>query len=148
MERWAHLANDTGRQGRLSALALAALLVLGPLGITACSASPEPAPTGTAIGGGTASCDEASLSAVIREEVDQTYPGATFVSLADYECVDGWAFARAQVDTSGVVVPTAFFLRAEGPFWVPVSIEEICGTPLSDSEVPEPIYVQACGLPD
>lgn len=93
-------------------------------------------------------CDEASLSAVIREEVDQTYPGATFVSLADFECVDGWAYARAEVDTSGVVVPTAFFLRAEGQFWIPVSIEEICATPSAESSVPGEIYLKACGVPE
>lgn len=122
--------------------------LLGSLALAGCSSGPEPAPTPTPDDGGTAVCDDTSLSAVIREEVDQTYPGATFVSLVDYECVDDWAFARAEVDTSGVIVPTAFFLRAEGQFWVPVSIEEICATPLGDSPVPESIYLQACGLPE
>ena len=123
-------------------------VLLGSIGLAGCSTSPDPAPSPTAIGGGEAACDEATVSAVIRDEVDQTYPGATFVSLEDFECVDGWAFARAQVDTSGVIVPAAFFLRAEGPFWIPVSIEEICATPLADSPVPESIYLQACDLPD
>lgn len=130
-----------------SGLALAAVL-FGSLGVTGCSSDPDTGPTPTTIGGGEADCDESTLSAVIREEVDQTYPGATFVSLQDFECIDGWAFARAQVDTSGAIVSAAFFLRAEGQFWIPVSIEEICATPLEESSVPEDIYLQACPLPD
>lgn len=125
----------------------AATLAAGALVLTACSGSDDPAPPTPPIDGGTAVCDEPSLSAVIREEVDQTYPGATFVSLEDFECIDGWAYARAQVDTSGVVVPTAFFLRAEGQFWIPVSIEEICSTPLDQSPVPATIYDLACEAP-
>lgn len=139
---------DARRSSSFAGLLLTGSLGIGSLGIAACTSSPEPSPTETSIDGATAVCDESSLSAVIREEVDQTYPGATFVSLADFECADGWAFARAQVDTSGVIVPTAFFLRAEGQFWIPVSIEEICATPLEESNVPESIYVQACGLPE
>ena len=127
-----------------SGFALSGLLMLTLPGVGACTQNSDPAPT--PIDGGTAVCDEASVSAVIREDVDQTYPGATFVALESFECIDGWVFARAQVDTSGVVVPTAFFLRAEGQFWIPVSIEEICDTSLAESSVPEEIYVQACGV--
>lgn len=128
-------------------LALSGVL-FASLGSLGCSSAPDPEPTQTTIGGGEAVCDDATLSAVIRAEVDQTYPGATFVSLEDYECIDGWAFARARVDTSGVIVPAAFFLQAEGQFWVPVSIEEICATPLAESPVPEAIYLQACDVPE
>ena len=131
---------------RTTAAAVAALVITG-LGLTGCSDSGDPSPTQSPSNGGTAVCDEPSLSAVIREEVDQTYPGATFVALEDFECIDGWAYARAQVDTSGVVVPTAFFLQAEGPFWIPVSIEQICSTPPGESPVPAPIYDLACEAP-
>lgn len=125
----------------------AATLFAGTLALTACSSSNSTSPTSTPIDGGTAVCDEASLSAVIRDEVDQTYPGATFVALEDYECIDGWAYARAEVDTSGVIVATAFFLRAEGQFWIPVSIEEICTTPATDPPVPAAIFDLACESP-
>jgi hypothetical protein len=123
-------------------------LLLGALATAACSSTDDSTPTAPPIDGGVAVCDETSITTVIRDEVDETYPGATFVSLADYECVNGWAVARAEVDTSGVIVPAAFFLRAEGQFWIPESIEEICDTSLADSPVPEAIYAQACDLPD
>lgn len=116
--------------------------------ITGCSSGGDVSPTADPTIGGTAVCDEPSISAVIREEVDETYPGATFVSLETFECVDGWASARAAVDTNGVVVTTAFYLQAEGQFWVPVPIEEICSTPLEESLAPEQIYLEACGTPE
>lgn len=127
---------------------LVSALMLGALSVVACSSNADPAPTAAPIDGGVAVCNEESITAVIRPEVDLTYPGATFVSLSAYECEGGWAVARAEVDTSGVTVPAAFFLRAEGQFWVPESIEEICAIPLAESPVPEAIYAQACDLPD
>ena len=115
---------------------------------SACSSSspqPGPSPTDSAVGG-MATCDQPTIEAAVAADVNATYPGATFVSLGDFACVDGWASATAQVETSGTTVPTEFFLRAEGQFWVPTSIEDICGTPLVESDVPEPIYIEACGV--
>lgn len=123
-------------------------VIAGSLLLAACASSTDPDPTSSPTAGGTAVCDEPTISAVIRQEVDETYPGATFVSLEDLECVDGWAAARALVDTSGVEVTTAFYLRAEGQFWIPTSIEEICSTPLEDSGTPAEIYERACGVQD
>jgi hypothetical protein len=122
---------------RAAGLALAGLL------LASCTSGDSDSDTAP-IDGGMAVCDEATISAVIREDVDETYPGASFVSLESWECDDGWAFARAEVDTSGVVVPTAFFLRAEGQNWIPTSIEEICSSSQEESGVPDSIYAQAC----
>lgn len=129
---------------RVSTFTRTSGLALAGLALVACSSGGSNGDDGPP-DGGTAVCDEATISEVVREDVDETYPGASFVSLESWECDNGWAFARAEVDTSGVVVPTAFFLRAEGQFWIPTSIEEICSTPQSDSDVPESIYRQACG---
>ena len=115
--------------------------------LSGCAGTPDGDTSSSPIGG-TAVCDEATLTEVVRSDVDQTYPGASFVSLEEFTCDDGWASARALVDTSGAVIPTAFYLRAEGQFWVPVSIEDICSVPLAQSEVPQGIYIQACGPQD
>lgn len=116
--------------------------------VSACSSpspDPGPSPSGSVVGG-MATCDQPTIEAAVAADVNATYPGATFVSLDDFACVEGWASATAQVETSGTTVPTEFFLRAEGQFWVPTSIEDICGTPLAESDVPEQIYVEACGV--
>lgn len=91
-------------------------------------------------------CDEATIEKVVSDDVAATYPGAAFVSLDDFDCEGGWAKAQAQVETSGTTVPTVFFLRAEGQFWIPTSIEDICSEAQADSSVPESIYVDACGV--
>ena len=131
----------------MRSLALTAAAIAAGCLLSACSSSspePGPSPTDSAVGG-MATCDEPTISAAVESDVNATYPGATFVSLGDFACVEGWASATAQVETSGTTVPTEFFLRAEGQFWVPTSIEDICGTPLAESDVPEPIYIEACG---
>ncbi|MFM7211890.1 MAG: hypothetical protein ACKOFP_00325 [Actinomycetota bacterium] len=130
-----------------SHVVVAAALAAG-IALTACSgSSPEPGPTPSdSAVGGMATCDQATISAAVESDVNATYPGATFVSLDDFTCVEGWASATAQVDTSGTTVPTEFFLRAEGQFWIPTSIEDICSMPLAESDAPEEIYVAACGV--
>jgi len=132
---------------RRLALTASVALAAGVL-LSACSgASPEPgpSPTDSAVGG-MATCDEPTVTAAVEADVNATYPGATFVSLDEFTCADGWVSATAQVETSGTTVPTEFFLRAEGQFWIPISIEDICGTALAESDVPEEIYIEACGV--
>ncbi|MGI9196231.1 MAG: hypothetical protein ACR2KE_02100 [Candidatus Nanopelagicales bacterium] len=116
--------------------------------LAACSgggSSPDSSTSASPVGG-QAACDRPAIESVVKQDVNDTYPGATFVSLDDFSCEGGWAMAKAQVDTSGTTVPTVFFLRAEGQFWVPTSIEEICATPATQSTVPQSIYVAACGV--
>ena len=133
----------------MRSLALTAAAAIAAVSLlSACSGSspdPGPSPSGSAVGG-MATCDEPTITAAVEADVNATYPGATFVSLDEFTCADGWVSATAQVETSGTTVPTEFFLRAEGQFWIPTSIEEICGTPLAESDVPEEIYVAACGV--
>ena len=118
------------------------------LALAACSgSSPDPdTSTSAATAGGMSVCDQPTIEAVVKDDVNATYPGATFVSLDDFTCADGWVSATATVDTGGSTVPAEFFLRAEGQFWIPTSIEDICSTPLAESDAPEAIYVAACGV--
>ena len=54
--------------------------------------------------------------------------------------------ANAEFEASGSTFPTVVFLRAEGQFWVPTTIEEICTTAQAESGVPADMYVAACGV--
>ncbi|MGA0066563.1 MAG: hypothetical protein ACO3J3_05850 [Candidatus Nanopelagicales bacterium] len=107
------------------------------------SAGPTVQPT---LDGVSAVCDESTIRAAVEADFEANYPGSTFVSLGDFSCQNGWAMANAEFEASGSTFPTVVFLRAEGQFWIPTTIEEICATPQAESGVPEDMYVAACGV--
>ncbi len=128
-------------------VAIAASAVLGAAALVACSSDPDTAPTpAPTLDGGAAVCDEATLSAAVEADFEANYPGSSFVSLEDFRCDGGWAMVDAEFEASGSTFPTVVYLRAEGQFWIPTTIEEICATPPSESDVPPDMYVAACGL--
>lgn len=135
----------TGYLHRCAVALSAAALALIATGCSTDGASPDLEPTATVPA---AVCSENVIAEVIGTDVNETYPGATFVSIESFECIDGWVYARALVDTSGVVVPTSFFLRDEASTWAPVSIKEICADTEDSSRAPDPIYLAACGSPE
>ncbi|MEY3733574.1 MAG: hypothetical protein RL347_933 [Actinomycetota bacterium] len=96
--------------------------------------------------GGQAVCDEPTIRAAVEADFEANYPGSTFVALEDFRCEGGWAMANAEFEASGSTFPTVVFLRAEGQFWIPTTIEEICATPQAESDVPSDMYVAACGV--
>lgn len=96
--------------------------------------------------GGQAVCDEPTIRAAVEADFAANYPGSTFVALQDFTCEAGWAMANAEFEASGATFPTVVFLRAEGQFWVPTTIEEICATSQEASGVPAQMYVAACGV--
>jgi hypothetical protein len=103
--------------------------------------TPEPT-----LDGGSAVCDEATIRAAVEADFEANYPGSTFLEMEDFRCEGGWAMANAEFEASGSTFPTVVFLRAEGQFWIPTTIEDICATPQADSDVPADMYVAACGL--
>jgi hypothetical protein len=117
------------------------------LGLASCSsrdgADPTPEPT---LIGGQAVCDEPTIRAAVEADFAANYPGSTFVALEDFRCEGGWAMANAEFEASGSTFPTVVFLRAEGQFWIPTTIEEICATSAEDSDLPPDMYVAACGV--
>ena len=133
------------RRPHLASWVAAGLAIAGAVGLAACSgASPSPEPSvSSSLIGGNAVCDRPTITKVIGDTVSSTYSGAQFVSLDSYSCEDGWASARAKVDTSGTTVTSQFFLRAEGANWIPVSIDDICGP--QSTPVPQAIRDAACG---
>jgi hypothetical protein len=120
----------------------AVALVLAACGSNGGS-DPTPQPT---LDGGQAVCDEPTIRAAVEADIAANYPGSTFVALEDFTCEGGWAMANAEFEASGSTFPTVVFLRAEGQFWVPTTIEEICATPQAESGVPADMYVAACGV--
>lgn len=141
---------EAGRRSRTAGRARAAALIAGA-GVVAALASctggaaPEPSTSSSPIGG-QAVCDEATVTEVVRTDIDANYPGSTFVSLDSLACEGGWAVAETQIEASGATLPAVVFLRAEGQFWVPTTVEEICATPQAQTTVPPDIYTQACGV--
>jgi hypothetical protein len=119
----------------------AALLLVGCSGNGGADPTPEPT-----LDGGQAVCDEPSIRAAVEADFQANYPGSSFVALDDFRCEGGWAMANAEFEASGSTFPTVVFLRAEGQFWVPTTIDEICATPQAESGVPSDMYVAACGV--
>jgi hypothetical protein len=115
--------------------------------LAACGSDGGSAPTAepTSVGG-QAVCDEPTIRAAVQADFEANYPGSTFVALEDFTCDSGWAMANAEFEASGSTFPTVVFLRAEGQFWVPTTIEEICATPQAESGLPADMYVAACGV--
>ena len=126
--------------------AFALVAIAAAFALTACGSNggsdPTPEPT---IDGGQAVCDEPTIRSAVQADFEANYPGSTFVALDDFRCEGGWAMANAQFEASGSTFPTVVYLRAEGQFWVPTTIEEICANPQAESGVPADMYVAACG---
>lgn len=126
-------------------------LTMLSLGLTACSTSEDSA-TDTAVGG-TAVCDEATLSAAISDSLVAAGSQASLISLDGFTCADGWAttFPTIGTDAATAITETLVF-QAEGQFWIPKDRSEVCGTTdmndltayPADSQVPEGIWQDAC----
>ena len=87
-------------------------------------------------GGGTATCDAASIAEGIGDDV---------VDVFDLECVDGWA-AAYWTDDAGVSRPV--ILKAEGQSWILQDWFAVCeGDPMvpGDIAVPESLRVYCPG---
>ncbi|MFZ8980199.1 MAG: hypothetical protein ACO31X_02235 [Candidatus Nanopelagicales bacterium] len=114
--------------------------------LAACSSDSSVDPTPEPTLGGQAVCDEPTITAAVEADFEANYPGSTFVAIEDFRCESGWAMVDAEFEASGSTFPTVVFLRAEGQFWVPATIEEICATPQPESGMPDDMYVAACGV--
>ena len=122
------------------------------LALTACSSETTSTDETPSVGG-MAVCDEATLTAAVKDYLASEPESLTFQSLDGFECADGWAvtFPSVGSDDEGYTYTQIF--QAEGQFWVPVTDRStVCGTfnaddPTaypSDSEVPESIWQPAC----
>lgn len=99
--------------------------------------------TGTVIGGGEADCNEETF-VNLAEEYAKSQGSEGTLSSAGYGCADGWAYAFVDVGPAGEEVTETAIFQAEGPYWVPQDRAAVCGSSEDDSELPGPLYAQAC----
>ena len=125
----------------LSALA-AGTLVLAACGGSSSSDATSAAPSESPIGGGSASCDQATLEGLSQQAATQA--GSTWVSFKSVECVDGWALVFGITKTGDIEQTTAFVYQAEGPAWALKQADAICSD--DDDDIPASLKDQACAL--
>ena len=120
--------------------------------LTGCSGGDSSTDESTSVGG-MAVCDEATLTAAVKDFVASEPESGAFQSLDGFECADGWAVTFPTVGAGDEGYTYTQIFRAEGQFWVPVTDRTtVCGTTdvedpaayPSDSEVPESIWQSAC----
>jgi hypothetical protein len=126
----------------LSALA-AGTLVLAACGGSSSSDATSAAPSDSPIGGGSASCDQATLEGLAQGAT--TAEGAEWISFKSVECVDGYAIVFGITKTGDIEQTTAFVFQAEGPVWALNQLDAICADG-GGADVPPAIKDQACAL--
>ena len=115
----------------------AALLSSAALVLAACGGSDD-----SEIGGGSAECTTAALEKATEDATSAN--GVDLVNTQDYDCADGWAIVFGITKSNDIEQTTAFVFEAEGQFWIPVSVDDICNGGVDG--VPASIKDQACAL--
>ena len=144
---------------KLAALAGAAALAIA--GLSACSsggtATEAASATASPIGGMT-TCDKAALDSSVQAAAVAL--GADNVFTIDtVECASGWAVVTGILGAADAPAdgpqgaPTSLIFEAEGQFWIPKAVADVCGTPWpntsgtdapADALIPAGLYATAC----
>lgn len=106
------------------------------------SSSAAPAPTDSPIGGGSAGCDEATFEKLAQQAASAA--GQTLVDTKSFACDNGWGIVFAITSQNNIQQTTAYVWEAEGPNWVPQTLDTICGD--NPNGAPSSIVSQACAL--
>ncbi len=91
--------------------------------------------------GGTATCDQASLSKAVEATGTAKEPN-TLATPTSFECSDGWAYAYVNSGTGDAEYTGTTVFEAEGQFWIPKDRQKVCISP--GNQVPKAIYQPAC----
>ena len=91
--------------------------------------------------GGTATCDQASLSKAVEATGTAKEPN-TLATPTSFECSDGWAYAYVNSGTGESQYTGTTVFEAEGQFWIPQNRQKVCISP--GNQVPKAIYQPAC----
>jgi hypothetical protein len=98
------------------------------------------------IGGGSATCDQATFDAWITAYGEQADVDGATLPAGEYRCADGWAVMFPAVGTSAAA--TSFtenvIVQAQGPNWALMDRGKVCGDSEESSQVPAAIYALAC----
>jgi len=132
-------------------IALAVLALLAAFALAACGGSSSTATTGSApdsgatsaIGGGSAQCDQATFDTWVAAWGETQGSTATLADGA-FTCADGWAVLTPTVGDGGDGYDTVVVVQAEGPVWALMDRGKVCGTSKADAQVPASLYDAAC----
>ena len=141
---------------KFAALAGAAALAIA--GLSACSsggtATEATAAAAASPIGGMTTCDKAALDSSVQAAAVAL--GADNVFTIDtVECASGWAvvtgiLGAADASADGPMgAPTSLIFEAEGQFWIPKAVADVCGTASgtdvpADALIPADLYASAC----
>ena len=145
---------------KFAALAGAAALAIA--GLSACSsggtATEATAAAAASPIGGMTTCDKAALDSSVQAAAVAL--GADNVFTIDtVECASGWAVVTGILGAADAPAdgpqgaPTSFIFEAEGQFWIPKAVADVCGTPWpntsgtdapADALIPADLYASAC----
>lgn len=135
---------------KLIAVSTAVLTATALISLSACSSDSS---EGDASVGGMTTCDDATISTTIEEQLAAEGQGNQLFSLDGLECGDGWAVAFPTVgpEESNAVTITAIY-EAEGQFWIQKNPADVCGTTNMDDPamypedalIPKSLYQAAC----
>ena len=150
---------NTTRIGGLAAATLCSAALLAGCGSSSSSADTSSADTTTTAAattaaattaaatttdqkvGGTATCDQASLSKAVEATGTAKEPN-TLATPTSFECSDGWAYAYVNSGTGDAQYTGTTVFEAEGQFWIPKDRQKVCISP--GNQVPKAIYQPAC----
>ena len=139
-----------------AALAIAGLSACSSGG-TATEATTAASATASPIGGMT-TCDKAALDSSVQAAAVAL--GADNVFTIDtVDCASGWAVVSGILGAADAPAdgpqgaPTSLIFEAEGQFWIPKAVADVCGTPWpntsgtdapADALIPADLYASAC----
>jgi hypothetical protein len=103
-------------------------------------------------------CDKAALDSSVQAAAVAL--GADNVFTIDtVDCASGWAVVSGILGAADAPAdgpqgaPTSFIFEAEGQFWIPKAVADVCGTPWpntsgtdapADALIPADLYASAC----
>ena len=142
--------------------ALAGAVALAIAGLSACSsggtATEATAAAAASPIGGMTTCDKAALDSSVQAAAVAL--GADNVFTIDtVDCASGWAVVTGILGAADAPAdgpqgaPTSFIFEAEGQFWIPKAVADVCGTPWpntsgtdapADALIPADLYATAC----
>ena len=133
--------------------ALAAAAAMAIAGLSACSSGGSTAAVSAAASaaasliGGMTTCDKAALDSSVQEAAKALGADNVF-TIDNVECAAGWAVVSGILGTGETAddapqgAPTSLIFEAEGQFWIPKAVADVCGT-ASGTEVPADALIPA-----
>ena len=99
-------------------------------------------------------CDKAALDSSVQAAAVALGADNVF-TIDNVECASGWAVVSGILGTADAPAdgpqgaPTSLIFEAEGQFWIPKAVADVCGTASgtdvpADALIPADLYATAC----